>query len=311
LAFSLGDRVRRGDVLIRQDARLIEVGLAAARARLTNLQRQLEAAKAEAAALERARQERQQANLAAVEEAEATVRAAEVEAEQAESEASSLRTLSRRGHVPALEAERAESAASASHAAEIATRLGVERLRKNTDGLDSEARATLAARRRQVADYEAERERLGHEIRRLEIEIDRHLVRAPVDGVIGEIGPLRRGSIGKEGDRCAVIVPEGDLKVVAAFVQRSAVGRLHPGLSARVRLAGFSWVEHGSLGAQVTRVGTEGEGGAVRVELGLVEPTSPSIPLQHGLAAHVDVEVDRTSPAALLMRAIGAWSQRP
>ena len=77
------------------------------------------------------------------------------------------------------------------------------------------------------------------------------------------------------------------------------------GQSARIRLDGFPWTQFGSLTATVTQVAGEVRDGRVRVEL-VVHPTSDSrIPMEHGLPGTVEVEIERVSPATLVLRAAG------
>ena len=65
------------------------------------------------------------------------------------------------------------------------------------------------------------------------------------------------------------------------------------------------WTEFGKVPATVASVGSEPRSGHVRVEL-TIDPNPPSgIPLQHGLPATAEVEVDSISPAALALRAVG------
>jgi membrane fusion protein (multidrug efflux system) len=52
-------------------------------------------------------------------------------------------------------------------------------------------------------------------------------------------------------------------------------------------------------------VANEARDGAIRVELRLVPEALTTIPLQHGLPGTVEVEVERVSPAALVLRGVG------
>ena len=80
---------------------------------------------------------------------------------------------------------------------------------------------------------------------------------------------------------------------------------MQPGQPARLRLDGFPWAQYGSLAATVTSVATEARDGVIRVELQLPPETPTAIPLQHGLPGTVEVEVERISPATLVLRAVG------
>jgi membrane fusion protein (multidrug efflux system) len=104
-------------------------------------------------------------------------------------------------------------------------------------------------------------------------------------------------------------VPDGELKVVALFAPSAALGRVRAGQRGRVRLDGFPWTQYGSTLARVSRVSGEVRDGLVRVDLTLDTSSNPDIPFQHGLPAEVDVEVERLSPLAMLLRSVGGRLQ--
>jgi len=167
--------------------------------------------------------------------------------------------------------------------------------------------AAMARLRRDLSAREEEHVTLTAETERLRFEIDRYVVRAPIDGTIGDVSKLRVGSVAMTGDRCATIVPAGELTIVAGFSRGTAVGRIRPGQRARVRLTGFSWVQYGSLEAVVTRVASEASSDRVRVELSLESQSAHRIPIQNGLPATVEVELERVAPLGLILRAVGRW----
>jgi len=137
--------------------------------------------------------------------------------------------------------------------------------------------------------------------------LNEHAIRAPVAGQLGEIVDLQPGAVVSGGQRLAVIIPfPAELKIVAYF-PLTALGRLQPGQPARLRVDGFPWTQYGSISARVVNVARESKDGQIRVELTILpDPASP-IPLQHGLAGTAEVEVERLSPAALVLRAAGQW----
>jgi hypothetical protein len=59
--------------------------------------------------------------------------------------------------------------------------------------------------------------------------------------------------------------------------------------------------------ATVTAVGDEPEDERIRVELRVDQASAPRIPLQHGLKGLAEVEVERPSPAGLVLRTAGRW----
>jgi membrane fusion protein (multidrug efflux system) len=108
----------------------------------------------------------------------------------------------------------------------------------------------------------------------------------------------------KAADRVGVIVPPGTPHAVGLF-PAAAVGRIHPGQPARLRLEGFAWTQYGTLGATVQALGNEAKDGLVRVELSLDPDLTSRIPREHGLPGTVEVEIERISPAVLVLRAAG------
>jgi len=143
------------------------------------------------------------------------------------------------------------------------------------------------------------------EVKRLEDEVERRMIRAPVRGRLGEVANVRVGSVVREGEKLAAIVPAGTLRIVANFPPPDALGRIQPGQFARLRLEGFPWTQFGSVPATVTGVGSEVRDGRIRVELAVNPVPAPRVHLQHGLPGTVEVQVERISPAALVLRTVG------
>jgi membrane fusion protein (multidrug efflux system) len=57
----------------------------------------------------------------------------------------------------------------------------------------------------------------------------------------------------------------------------------------------------------VTTVGNEIRDGHVRVECEVVGAVPDLVPAQHGLPGAMEVEVERITPAALVLRLAGEW----
>jgi hypothetical protein len=117
---------------------------------------------------------------------------------------------------------------------------------------------------------------------------------------------LPLGSHITEGQRLGVILPGGTIEVVAEFSPSAAMGKIHPGQKGSMRLDGFPWAQYGAVSARVSRVAGETRDGKIRVELAVTSAPSSRIELQHGAPGTVEVEIERTSPAALLLRSAGA-----
>ena len=145
-------------------------------------------------------------------------------------------------------------------------------------------------------------------VAQLDWEIARRKVRAPVDGTVADVQALPGGSAVGAGQTLATVVPHTRMRWVAYFPAREAVGRLHAGQKARIRVDAFPWTAYGPLTATVVGVGSEPREQRVRVELDL-DGQNASIPLSHGMTGATDVEVEQLPPLRLLLRLSGQTVQ--
>jgi membrane fusion protein (multidrug efflux system) len=307
----LGRTVHANDVLVELDADEAELRLEEERARQATMSPQIDAVQGEIKAEARALEAAQHAARVALDLARSQLTEAEAPARLADDEAARLAKLRADALVSEIEEVRARAEAQKRHAAVESLKLAVERLERSqqTDDQDRRVRmerlqSTLTRLRGDLAQSQAA-------IKRLENDIERRRIRAPITGTIGEVADLRAGAFVAEGQKLAAILPEGRLKVVAEFAPSSALGRVRRGQAARVRLAGFPWTEYGSIAAKVEQVASEIRAGTVRVDLAIQPDPESAVPFQHGLPGSVEVEVERVAPALLVLRAGGRLLTRP
>jgi membrane fusion protein (multidrug efflux system) len=306
---AVGQPVSPGDVLIELDAASERLARSEEEAVLTPTASQVSLLKDELAAEEAALQGEQRAALESVAQAEAESRRARASAELAAEESRRFSNLHAQKLLSDLEALRAkkqaEERASEAEAAEMVPR----RIARDAEAREQDRRVNIARLKRQIATIEATLNQAIAATNRLGYEIEKRVIRAQIGGTVADVAPLKIGSVVTEGTRIVTIVPRGDLKVVALFKPSVALGRVRAGQPAHVRLDGFPWTQYGAPGARVSAVAGELHDGTVRVELALERSLAPTIPLQHGLPAEVDIEVERTSPAALVLRTVGAQTR--
>jgi membrane fusion protein (multidrug efflux system) len=302
---AIGQEVYAGDVLVRLGAapeqlalRERQVHRAALAARLHALRKEIEAEQ-QAIALHC------EARLAAVEETRRHIPEAQARADYAQAHAALQASLLQNKAASADELRKARAEALAAQA--LVEALSAVPLRVEKDRLAQEAdhKTRLAKLQREAVELEGDIRTDASAIARLQYEVERRTIRAPVSGRVGQAAAeFRVGSFVQAGAKLGAVVPMGEPHAVA-FFPAAAVGRIQPGQPARLRLDGFPWTQYGTVAAKVADVGNEASGGLIRVQFILDRQPAVAIPIEHGLPGSAEVEVEQVSPAVLVLRAAG------
>jgi multidrug resistance efflux pump len=308
---ALDREVESGEVLVELDADIQKLKLSEERTRLTGLRPQISSLEDQIAADQKASQQERQMASVAVDEARAHFREADAAAQLAEAEAQRLTELYKSGVLAKADWERGQANAQQRGAAAESLGFGVSKLERQELTDQEDRQVHLQGLMSELNRLRAMSATTGAEIKRLEDEVERRMIRAPVSGRLGEVANVRVGSVVREGEKLAAVVPAGTLRIVADFLPPDALGRIEPGQYARLRLEGFPWTEFGSVPATVTGVGSEVRDGRIRVELAVNPVSVPRIRLQHGLPGTVEVQVERISPASLVLRMVGRSLSKP
>jgi len=299
----LGRTVKRGETLIELDTNVQQLQLREERMQGDSIAAELGTLNRVIAAETQAMQEEQTAAAVGIQEARARLKEVEAAASFATLDAERKAKLQAEGLIPEMDLARAVSDAQRARATAESLRLAISRQEGEQSTHTTERQSRIETLRRQMNQLAGMRTKSGAAADRLASEVELRRILAPVDGKIGELATLRIGAVVAAGDRLGVIVPTGDIKVVAQFDPAAAFGRIHPGQSARLRLQGFPWTQYGSLKATVTNVANEVRDGSVRVELS-PKPDS-RLPVQHGLPGSTEIEVEQISPVSLVLRIAG------
>ncbi|MEM9490750.1 MAG: HlyD family efflux transporter periplasmic adaptor subunit, partial [Myxococcota bacterium] len=308
---AVGARVERGQLLLALDSTDIDLRRAEMRARLDGLDQRIAAVEAEILARGEALAASLEVAQSRVSEAEAQRRESQAAAAQAVRDGARAEKLHRAGVVPAAESERASAAREQSEAAAVARGQTVLRIARESRREQAERRAEQAELERMATGLRAERASAQAAQARLDDERERHQVRAPIAGTLGQVRAPRVGSMVAAGQTVAVVAPDGEFKIAADFVPAEAVGRIAAGQPAEMRATGFPWSQYGTVRATVTDISSEVEDGYIRVELALDAIASTAIPIGHGLTGTVEVQLDQISPATLVLRAAGRMVAEP
>ncbi|RWN01256.1 MAG: HlyD family secretion protein [Mesorhizobium sp.] len=207
--------VRAGDVLFRIDDRDYRARLAQAVANVEAAQAQLGNVNAEV-----------QLQHALIRQAEAQTRSAEAELNLATKASDRRRELIRTNAVSQAEVDGSDAARSRAEAAVAAALAALEAQRQRIAVLDAQRKAAVAA----VAQARAAEELA-------QIDLDNAVVRAPVDGVVGN-RQVRIGRLVAPGASLLDIVPVNDLWVVANF-KETQIEQIQPGQHVRITIDGY------------------------------------------------------------------------
>jgi multidrug resistance efflux pump len=245
-----------------------------------------------------------------VREAATSLRGMRADRDLAARERKRAEELAREGVSSQSDQERAAARSTSSQANLAALGVQVNRLRSSSRVQIAERRTRLVELEQHRAEVTGSLDGARASIARLQHEIERHVIRAPVAGTIGSIGRARLGSFLHEGDEVAVLVPEGRLRAVAMFPV-AAGGRLAPGQRVVLRFPAYPWTAYGSRSGRVARVATEAHDEQLRVDIDVEDDPTSRIPLEHGQAVIAEVITIEVSPARLLLRNAGLLLDEP
>jgi multidrug resistance efflux pump len=302
---TLGREVQAGDTLIEFEAEDERLRLDEARTQIVTLAPQLVALRDEVEAEEIAQKEQLKAARIAIDQARSQLDEANASVQYAEDEAARIARLQAQGLLSEADLSRAQIEVRKRKAAAESARLQIDKLQADLQNRDSDSQVRIERLKREIAAVEGQVTTATATSNRFAHDIEKRALRAPISGRIGEAVDLRAGALVNASDKIGVIIPSGELKAIAYFRPSSAVGRIQPGQSARLRLEGFPWTQYGVIKATVTTVASEPREGRIRVDMALELDPASAIPFQHGLPATVEIEVARVSPATLLLRAVG------
>ncbi len=307
---AIGREVVAGEVLVVLDTEAEQRALEQARTRRRALTTRRQALLKEIAAVEEEVVVERKARTAALEEVRAQIAEATAKANFARLQLETAKQLRTTGAVSETEFRRDQAQADATRSTVHALQASRIKLGQDRELQESERRTRLAKLGREAADLEGEAAVEEALIRRLEHDIALRSIRAPVSGQIGEATEVHVGTVVQAADRLGAVVPPDPPRAIA-FFPAGAVGRIRPGLPARLRLEGYPWTQYGTVAATVHEVGNEPSGGLIRVELTLTPDPKSAIPLSHGLPGTVEIEVEQVSPVVLLLRAAGQYLAPP
>lgn len=307
----LGREVIEGELLVELETAGQRLQVQEERTKLAALGPQIAALREETAAQDRARGEEREVSHMAGDQAGAQLREAGIVSKLADEEATRAKRLRSEGIVSESEFQRSLAESQRRRVELESLRLGIGRLEPEQRVREYDREARVHRLQGDVTRLEGQIATTTASIKRLQYEIEKCVIRAPVSGRLAEVAVLRPGSYVAEGEKLAIVLPRGNYRVIAEFSPPAALGRVRRGQSATMRLQGFPWSQYGSVSATVTDVAGEIREGRIRVELAVDPNSHLAVALQHGMPGTVEVMVERVSPVELALRAAGRLATLP
>lgn len=302
---TIGMEVQAGDILVELDSRAERLRLQEEEARLAGIAPRIASLKEEVQARLKAKAKDIESAAAANEVARFRNQEAGASLDFARQNEQRLKGLSAVGATTIVELNRTATEALKLSAARDASIAEMRRMELEAEGRIFQNDAQIESLRRSIVALEGDIATTDATIGRLKIDIEKHRIRAPIAGRIGDVVPLPTGAYVAEGQRLATVVPKGELIIVADFSPSLTLGRVREGQKGQLRLDAFPWAQYGTVPAVVSRVASEVRDNLVRVEFAVVPGVAQRAVIQHGLPGTVEVSVEEVSPFRLVMRAAG------
>jgi membrane fusion protein (multidrug efflux system) len=305
-----GDRVKAGTPLVHLQATREQHAVDEHEAALRGVIAEIASMRAESRTAEQSLASERRGIETAIARARAEAQEKSAPATLARAESLRLEQLAKQGLVSPSEVERGQSEEVLRRSAAVAATASLATVEQDlkTKLLGRQARIDELASG--LARAEGRKASLESTLAASRFERDRRIIRAPLDGVIAELATLKPGEFVEEGESLAVIVPESRQLQVVALFPPAAIGRVRAGQTARVRLDAYPSAEYGAVPATVRRIAGEVRDGHVRVELTIAGFAEARMPVEHGMPGSAEIDVERISPASLLLRIAGGWLAR-
>ena len=300
-----GDEVAAGSPIFELDAEVDGRRRDEEAAKLDGLLREVESRRGELASTRQGLEAARRVFALQAREAAARQESAQTAATLADDDAARRKQLLDAGLVPEIEVLRTRAEAKRRRSDLTEQTLARQRLEEEWAREEGDRRAAERRVEDEIARLVGEAAAQRAVLARLAVETAARHITAPVAGRVAELSRLGAGAYVRAGDHLGTVVPHDRLQVVGGFAPATALGRLRPGQRAEVRLDGFPPGEYGRLAARVLDVSTEVRDGRLWADLAIEPARGSNIPLQHGLSGSVAVEIERLSPAALLLRMLG------
>jgi HlyD family type I secretion membrane fusion protein len=176
-------------------------------------------------------------------------------------ERDAVRELAERGLYPnlkliAIERQTSDAAGDLkkAEAALAAAKAGAAESQSRLASVEREWRSSLLD---ELGRATAERDRLAEQLKGQTTRQANSVIRAAVDGVVQDLAVAGTGQAVAANETLMRIMPTDEAVVVEARVANEDIGRLMPGLPARVKVRAFDYARYGTLDGTIQRVAAD------------------------------------------------------
>jgi adhesin transport system membrane fusion protein len=332
-----GDKVAKGDVLVRVDptqmnaqfsqgqdgyhilaARIVRLEAEAAGEELTFPEAMVAAAPQIVADERDFFQAREQEFLAAaavergkLDDARASFDYASRAYSLAAQEYSMIKPLVDKGIEPEIELVRARQRMASAEGDKQRAGIAVKNAESEIARIEKTMRAQAAD---ELAKARTEMAGVSGQLPALRDKVDRTEVRAPIDGVVNRVLVSTLGGVVQPGQTIIEIVPEGETPLIEAKIKPADIGFLHVGQAARVKITAYDSSVYGTLPGVIEAISADAiedpNNGqrhflvTVRTGESALKAQGRTLPIMPGMAAQVDVLNGKRTVLAYMLKPI-------
>jgi hemolysin D len=187
-----------------------------------------------------------------------------------------------------------------------------QNLQSQLAALDAEFDSTIKTNQRQMIQVDSQ-------LNQVQLDLENQDLRAPVDGVVFNLGPKLPGVVAQPGQALLQVVPSESL-TARIQVANADIANIRVGMPVDVRIDAYPFTEYGSIKGVVTKVGSEavavGDQSAgvtvfpveIRLDQQFLERGSERFNLVPGMSLVANIKIRERSPISYvteeLMKAV-------
>ncbi len=181
-------------------------------------------------------------------------------------------------------------------------------LQSQLAALDAEFNATIQDNQKQLIQ-------VNSQLNQVKIDLKSQDLRAPVDGVVFNLGPKLPGAVAQAGQALLQVVPDESLSA-RVQVANADIADVRVGMPVDIRVDAYSFTEYGSIKGVISKVGNESikvseqPGGAtifpveVRLDRQFLERKSERFPVTAGMSLVAMIKVRQRAPISYVIEEI-------